>query len=172
MSDVEMYVQLAWQLLTFWNIYLKLANCWMSYFGANFFLFACATAAADIILSPLASREHDWSEANFTLYSIYTNSCSAAPLHPLFPLFTWTFLASRNICTDTHTYTNTQICTQTCSRLLIHWGIAFHSERQITSHWNDTFPSCLLRTRRGAAPFHQRSPIPGRTCHRHLLCVF
>lgn len=83
MSNVEMYVQLAWLPPTFWNIYLRLANCWMSYIGANFFLFASVTA--DIILNPSASRELDWSGANFTLYSIYTNSVICCSLFPPSP---------------------------------------------------------------------------------------
>lgn len=68
-TNVEIYVQLAWLLLTFWNIYLRLANCWMSYFGTIFF--SCLPL---LLLIPSASREVDWSGADFTLHSIYTNS--------------------------------------------------------------------------------------------------
>lgn len=74
-------------------------------FWCHFFSPLFASAAADCILNPSASRELDWSEANFTLYSIYTNSvlcCSFPPSPSTFELFFSTQKTSANTHACTH----------------------------------------------------------------------
>lgn len=106
MSNVEMYVHLAWLVLTCCNIYPWLANCWMSYFGASFLLLLLARLlfppTADIILNPFGLKRAWLKWSQFQAIQYLPKHC---PLLVFLssPVVTWTFSLAhvRNICRHT-----------------------------------------------------------------------
>lgn len=148
MSNVEIYVQLAWLLLTFWNIYLRLANCWMSYFGASFFLvclyyFSIPRPQASLIeVEPISP------------YTVFIQTQSPAVLFSPSPSLYLNFCS-----THKHLQTHTNFTIHTAD-MLIHRGTPFHAGRQTTSQRSDKLMPFSLCTCRGDALFQQRPPIP------------
>lgn len=113
------------------------------------FFFSCLPL---LLLNPTASRELDWSGANFTLHSIYTNPVPGCSFSPPLPLYL-------NFC-RTHKHLQTHWLYNSHIRHVNSRGTPFHTGRQTTSQRSDTLIPSSLRTCRGAAPFHQRPPIP------------
>lgn len=107
------------------------------------------------------SSELDWSEANFTLYNVYTNTalCWALSLSP--PGFLLFFFLKPfqhpEVCAKAHTRLKAHsvcLCKSLHTRLLIHWGILYHTGRQITFHGDDTLVRSYM---------HRSSVVPEAT---------
>lgn len=120
-------VQLAWLLLTFWNIYLRLANCWMSYFGAGFLLVClcyCWHYSRSLCFKWARLKRRQFHPIQY-LHTL--GALLFFFFFLLFPLYLNFFLAHANICKDTHT--NLAVHT-----LVIHWRALYQFRRQKRQH--------------------------------------
>lgn len=155
MSSVQIYVQLAWLLLTFWNIYLRLANCWMSYFGASFFFLVSL-----YYLSIPRPQESLIDVEPISPYTVFIQTQSLVP--PLPPFYTWTFVAPTNICKQTNfTIHTSDMLIQVAH--LSHWKASNLSEK-----WHaDAAFAAHTRRSRAASPraTHSSPPHVTATCH-------
>lgn len=133
-----------------WNIYLRLANCWMSHFGASFFflVFLCYCWCYSQSLG-LKCAWLKWSQFLPTQY--------LRKLSPLLFHFPSLPLDLNHLSTKTCKHTRTHFLCNSHIKLLIPWGPLFHTGWMvITSQRTDTSMLCLLRTCRGASPLYQR----------------
>lgn len=88
---LKLYVRLAWLRLTFWNIYLRLANCWMSHFGASFFFFSCLPLLLLTLFSIPRPQVSLIEMEPISPYTVFTHTRSSAVPFSLSPSWTEPF---------------------------------------------------------------------------------
>lgn len=126
--------------------------------------------------NPSASKELDWSGANFTLYSIYTNTllcCSLFPSASLLELFQYPETCARKQTNNNKKLVKMHsVCL--CNshiRLLTRWGTPYHIGTQITFQSDGTFTSCSGVNAEELC-YTWGHPFQSTVCHHHLSCVF